>query len=463
MMRQPATLPIPRLRQQVAGTVIAPDDAAYEAARQIWNARCQRDPAIIVECSTAADVAAAIGFARVHDLELAVRSGGHDYAGNSTCEGGVLVDLSRMASVQVDSGARVIRVGPGATWGDVDQATRSFGLATPGATVSTVGVAGFALGGGGGHLTRKLGLACDNLVAAEIVTADGRQVRASADENPDLWWALRGGGGNFGVATSFELRLHELGPEVLAGQVIHRFDDAPAVLRHYRDFMATAADEIQCWAFILRLPPLPVFPEDLHGQPVIDLLVSHAGPIDDAQIALRPLREFGHPVLDAVEPQPFTELQRAFDAGMGKGKRWYSRAQYLRALPDEAITTLLEHVERLPGEFTTAYLGAEGGACGRIPPDATAFPHRDAAFSLHFFPGWTDPGDDADIMRWAREAHRAMAPHATGGVYVNMLAEDEADRVGAAYGGNYERLARLKRKWDPENVFRGNHNIPPAN
>ena len=457
----PASL-LQSLQAQVRGDVVVPGDAGYDEARAPWNGRFDRHPAIIVRCNDAGDVAAAVDFARTQGLALGVKGGGHDFAGNSVCEGGLAIDLSRMNSVQVDPVARIARVGAGATWGDVDRATQAFGLATPGATVSTVGVAGFTLGGGVGHLGRKHGLACDNVVAAQVVTADGRLVRAGEGENPELFWAIRGGGGNFGVVTAFEFRLHEAGPEVLAGQIVYRFEDAAAVLRHYRDFMASAPDEIQCWAFLLRLPPLPVFPEELHGQPALDLVVCHAGAVADAWHDVLPLRQFGRPILDAVEPQSYVALQQAFDPGMPKGQRWYSRAHYLRVLPDAAIATLLEHAERLPGPFTTAYLGAEGGAGGRIDRAATAFPHRDAAFSLHVFPGWTDPGDDADIMRWAREVHRAMAPHATGGIYVNMLAEDEADRVGAAYGANYERLARLKRLWDPQNLFRGNHNIRPA-
>jgi FAD/FMN-containing dehydrogenase len=450
------------LPSQVRGEVLFPGDERYDEARVSWNGRFDRRPALIVRCHDAADVVAAVARARMQGLALAVKGGGHDYAGNSVCEGGLLIDLSPLNAVEVDPIARIARVGAGATWGAVDRATQAFGLATPGATVSTVGVGGFTLGGGVGHLARKHGLACDNLVAAQVVTAAGRVVRASARENPDLFWAIRGGGGNFGVATSFEFQLHEVGPEVLAGQIVYRFEDAAAVLRQYRDFMSTAPGAIQCWAFLLRLPPLPVFPEELHGQPALDLVVCHAGTVADGRRDVRPLQHFAAPVLDSVEPQSYLELQQAFDAGMPKGHRWYSRAQDLRALPDEAIDLLLEHARRLPGEFTTAYLAAGGGAVARAGGTATAFPHRDAAFSLHVFPGWSDPGDDADNMRWAREVHRAMAPYSTGGVYVNMLAEDETDRVGAAYGANYERLTELKKRWDPENVFRGNHNIGPA-
>lgn len=459
-MRNPAD-PFTALRRQVRGDLLVPGDAGYDLVRFGWNARFDRRPAVIVRCRDAADVATAIAHARAAGLDLAVRGGGHDYAGNSTIEGGLLVDLSLMDAVRVDADARVAIVGAGATWAAVDRATAAHGLATPGATVSTVGVAGFTLGGGAGHLGRRHGLACDNLVAADLVTAAGEQVRVGAGSHPDLLWGLRGGGGNFGVVTSLELRLHPLHATVLAGQLVHRFDDAAPVLRQYRDFMATAPDAVQCWAFLLKLPPLPVFPEALHGQTALDLLVCHAGPIEEAERDLAPLRAIGTPVLDTVAPVPYVDLQQAFDAGMPSGQRWYSRAHYLRELPDAAIDTLLAHARDLPGEFTTAYLGGEGGALG-IDDDSAAFPHRDAAFSLHVFPGWTDARDDADIMRWTREVHRAMAPHATGGVYANMLADDETDRVGAAYGAHFARLAALKRRWDPGNVFRRNHNIDPG-
>lgn len=442
------------LRERLRGEVLVRGDAGYDRARAVWNARFDRYPALVARCLGADDVAACIGFARERGLALAVKGGGHDYAGNSASDGGLLVDLSAMDAVEVDPDARIVRAGPGATWADIDAATQAHGLATPGATVSSVGVGGFTLGGGAGHLGRRHGLACDNLVAAEVVTADGSVLEVGAEAHPDLFWAIRGGGGNFGVATAFALRLHPVGPDVLAGQLVYKFEDAGAVLRHYRDFMAGAPDAIQCWAFLLRLPP--------DGTPVVDLVACHAGDLESAEADLAPLRAFGEPMMDTIAPVPYQALQQAFDAGMGEGQRWYSRGHYLPALGDAAIDTLLRHAGALPGEFTTVYLGAEGGAIGRVASDANAFPHRDASFSLHVFPGWKDPADDNDIMRWAREVHRAMAPHATGGVYVNMLADDERDRIGAAYDGNYERLLALKRQWDPDNLFRGNHNIRPG-
>jgi FAD/FMN-containing dehydrogenase len=451
-----------RLSRHVTGQVLAPKDAGYDEARRVWNARFDRRPALIVRCAAAGDVAPALGFAREEGLELAVKSGGHDYAGCSSCEGGLLIDLSPMTSVSIDAQSRRARVQPGATWAAFDRSAQAFGLATTGGTVSSVGVAGFTLGGGEGWLTRKHGLAVDNLVAADVVTAAGESVRASADENADLLWALRGGGGNFGVVTSFEYALHPVGPEVLAGQVIYPSERAPELLRAFRDFFADAPDEIGCYVFFLRIPPIPAFPAELHGRLVLDFVASYAGPIAAGEAALAPLRRLGAPIADTVGPVPYVALQQAFDAGMGPGQRWYSRSQYLDRLSDQAIAAVIDHLEPFPGEATTVYLGAQGGAIGRVAKDATAFPHRSAAFSIHAFPGWKSREQDDEIMAWTRRLHDAVAPHANGGVYVNMLADDENSRVRAAYRDHYDRLVALKKKWDPENLLRHNHNIDPS-
>lgn len=450
------------LTGQVRGAVLGRGHPDYDAARSLWNGRFDHRPALIARCLDASDVASAVHFARAHGLTLSVRAGGHDFAGHGICDGGLAIDLSPLSAVELDAGAGIARIGGGAVWADVDRAMHAAGVVTPGATVSSVGVAGFTLGGGQGHLSRLHGLACDNVRAVEVVSAAGNCVRASAQENAELFWALRGGGGNFGIVTRFEMRAHPLATDIVAGQILYRYQDARAVLRHYRDVMSTAPDAMQCWAFLLRMPPLPGVAEELHGTPVLDLLAVHATPGRD-QYALDALRSFGEPLLDSVAPQPYLELQQAFDAAMAaKGRRWYSRGQYLRALPDSSIDTLVAQCERLPGEFTSVYLGAEGGALARTHADATAFPHRDAAFSLHVFPGWSDPAEDEPIMQWARTVHASMAPHGTGGVYVNMLAEDEQARVAAAYGGNLARLARIKREWDPDNLLRGNRNIVPS-
>lgn len=441
--------------------VIRPGDDGFDEARRIWNGRFDEHPAVIVRCHGSDDVRGALQLASTEGLEVSVRSGGHDYAGYSVREGTLVVDLSSMEGLEIDAERRIAVVQPGVRWAALDREAQAVGLVTPGGTVSTVGVAGFTLGGGSGYLSRKLGLAADNLVAADVVAAAGRLVRASEEENADLLWGLRGGSGNFGVVTSLELCLHPLGPEVFAGQIVYAYDGAREVLRGYRDLMMNAPDELQCYAFVVRVPPVDPFPESARGRPAIFLVLCYAGAPAEGEEVARPLSELGEPLLAAVVPQPYVLAQQAFDAGMGSGNRWYSKAHYFGSLPDEAIDVFVEHAERLPGEFTAAYLGREGGAIGRVDPSATAYPHRDAAFSLHIFPGWVDPANDREIMSWARAFHEATAPYATGGVYVNLIDRDEPDAARTAYGRNRERLAELKAKWDPDNVFHMNHNVAP--
>jgi FAD/FMN-containing dehydrogenase len=373
-----------------------------------------------------------------------------------------MVDLSSMTGVRVDPDAKTAQVQAGATWGDFDHEAQAFGLATTGATVSTVGVAGCTLGGGTGHLARKCGLSLDNLISADVVTADGSFVHASEEENPDLFWGLRGGGGNLGVVTSFEFRLHEVGPEVLTGQILHPMADAAEGLRFYRDFMADAPDALQAYAFFVHVPPIPAVPEHYHGETALDFVVTYAGDQETGEEVFRPLRAFGDPILDAVRPQPYTALQQTFDEGVPKGQRCYSKAHYLDALPDAALDTVVEHVDPLPGPFSMVYFEPMGGAIGRVDPTATAFPHREAAYGFHVLTGWSDADQDAEIMDWTRDFHSAMAPYASGGVYVNLLGADEEARVPSAYGHNHDRLARLKNKYDPENLFRINHNVAPV-
>ena len=450
------------LRTGMRGEVLTSVDPGYDDAREIWNGRFDRHPAAIARCTSVADVVAAVDIAREHGLVIAVRSGGHDYAGNAVCDGGLVIDLSLMNGVEVDAPGKRVRLGPGARWGEVDRATQTFGLATTGGTVSTVGVTGFTLGGGTGHLVRKHGLALDNLISAEIVTADGAILRASDDENRDLFWALRGGSGNFGIVTSLDLRLHEVGPEVLAGQLIYPFTGAREALRVYRELMAGAPDELQCYAFFLRLPPLDFIPAEFHGKVVLDLVAAWAGDLAAGEKVLAPLRSFGTPIIDGINRQNYVDLQQSFDAGMPPGNRWYSKAHYLTTLSDEVIDTILRHVENLPGPFTMAYLEAEGGAIARVDPEATAFPHRSAPFALHIFPGWTDEAEDIAMMAWAGRFYADTRAHSTGGVYVNLLGGDEPDAGRIAYGPNYARLAELKRRYDPENLFRLNHNVDPA-
>ena len=451
---------IEELREAVSGEVVTPGDEGYDEARSVWNLRFDRRPKVIVRCREATDVQAAVRYARREGLEISVRGGGHAYAANTVGEGGLLIDLSRMKAIAIDLETGTARVEPGVTWGEFQSATEPQGLAPVGGTVSTVGVAGFTLGGGSGYLSRKYGMGVDNLLSAEVVTADGELVAASESENPDLFWALRGGGGNFGVVTSFEFQLHEVGPEVLTGQIVHRFEDAAAVLRLYREFMDQAPDEVQCYAFVLRIPPIPEFPEQFHGQLAVDLVVFHPDPT--AEAVFRPLLDFGDPILAFTQAQELSALLQAFDAGLPAGQRYESGAHDLRTLSDEAIDTFLSQIGSMPGEFTMAYLGAGGGAIGRIDPAATAFPHRDAPYGYHVLAGWMDPAQDAEVTEWVSQFQQAMTPFATGGVYVNLLGTEEQQRVPAAYGTNYERLVEIKKKWDPDNVFRMNHNIQPS-
>jgi FAD/FMN-containing dehydrogenase len=446
---------------EVRGDVLRRGDAGYDDARRVWNGMIDRHPALIVRCSGTADVIACVNFARENKLLLSIKGGGHSFAGSAVCDDGLMIDLSRMRTVRVDPAARTARVQGGATWADFDHETQAFGLATTGGLVSSTGVAGLTLGGGLGYLTRRLGLAIDNLISADVVIADGTLVHASKDENADLFWGLRGGGGNFGVVVWFEFALHPIGPELLAGPIFHPFEAAADGFRFYRDFMRTAPDDVACYAMIVRVPPVAPFPEAHHGKPALALVACYAGDPAEGEAALRPLREFGKPLLDGVARVPYTALQQSFDAGAGPGNRWYTKSRFLGALTDDAIDTIMRFIDPLPGPLTQVGIESLGGAMNRVPSDATAFPHRDAAYAIGIWPASSEPGDDHSLMKWAREFHDAMAPHAQAGVYVNYLDADEAERVGNAYGDHFERLGALKRKWDPNNLFRVNQNIRP--
>jgi hypothetical protein len=440
--------------------VLEPGDRGFDEARALWNTRFERSPDLAVRCLTSDDVKATVDYAREHALGLSVKGGGHSYAGNSVSDGGVLIDLSLMKRIAVDTGARTVTVEGGVTGAEMDAATQEHGLATPTATVSSVGVIGAALGGGAGYLSRKYGLMVDNVISAQVVTADGRQIRAAADENPDLFWAIRGGGGNFGVVTSVELRLHEVGPQVLSGQIIYPFDRAGEHLRFFRDFMADAPDEFQCYPFCFRVPPIDMFPEETHGQPVLDFVLYHEDP--DAIEFVAPLRELGEPILEVVGASQYVDAQTGFDANLPKGQRYLSKAHDLVGLSDGVIDTMVEYVPKMVGPLSAAYFDPIGGAVGRVDPSATPYAGRGAPFGFHIIAGWMDSAEDESVSGWASEFHTAMGAHATGGVYVNLIADDETDRIPSAYGANYARLVELKQQWDPENLFSSNYNIPPA-
>jgi len=448
------------LHDQTHGPVLHPGDDGYTEARTVFNEMIDKHPAVIVQPTGAADVMTAVDFARTHDLRLSVKGGGHNFAGTAVCDDGVTIDCARMDRVRVDPDARTAVVGPGATWAAVDHETQAHGLATTGGLVSHTGVAGLTLGGGQGYLARNHGLTCDNLRRAEVVTADGDLVVASADTNPDLFWGLRGGGGNFGVVTAFEFDLHPVGPKVLGGLIVHPYEDAGDVLRFYREFSADAPRELAAYALFARVPPEDPFPVDAHGEPALNFAVCFDGPIDEGREALAPLRAFGEPLFDGVQPMPYTALQSAFDDGSPHGMRWYTKSHYLTDLPDDAIETMLAYTDPYPGPLTQVALEPLGGAVADPDPRATAFPHRDVTYSLGIWPCWEDPEKDEELTAWAREFHAAMAEHATG-VYANYLDSDELDRVEAAFGPNYERLREVKTAWDPGNLFHLNTNVEP--
>ena len=444
-----------------AGELIAPGHAQYESARRVWNGMVDRRPALIARCAGEDDVVMALGFAREHGLAVAVRGGGHNVAGNGVCDGGVVIDLSGLRDVVVDPHARTAVVGPGVLLGELDRATQAYGLATPTGNVSMTGVAGLTLGGGLGWIARKYGPACDNLLSATVVTADGVRVTASADENPDLLWGLRGGGGNFGVVTSFEYRLHPVGPQVIAGGVLHAFSDAPEVFRFFADFVADAPDELSVTASTFRAAPgMPIAPE-LHGELVTMLAVCWVGDLAEGERALRPLRSFGHPLADLVAPMPYTALQSGSDAAYPDGQQNYWKSHYVDEITDGVITTLAEHAPRMTSPQSSFYFQHLGGAISRPGIDTAAFGHRHAGFDFAILTVWEDPAEDPEHLAWARDFATAMQPHATG-VYVNNLGVEGTDRVKAAYApATYERLVALKNAYDPTNVFHLNQNIAP--
>ena len=453
---------ITALKTGLQGAVILPEDADYQTARQVWNAMVDKYPAAIVRCATAADVVQAVNFARDHGWPLAVRGGGHNIAGSAVSDDSIVIDLSSMKAAQVDAGARLVSIEGGATLADLDAATQAHGLATPLGINSTTGVAGLTLGGGFGWLSRQYGMTVDNLESAEVVTADGRLVRASATENPDLFWALRGGSGNFGVVTRFEFRLHPVGPNVLAGLIVFPFAEARSVLQQYRAFMNQAPDELSVWTVMRKAPPLPFLPESVHGQEVIVLALLYTGDPVQGQLLSATLQSFGTLLGTHVGVMPYVAWQQAFDPLLTPGARNYWKSHNFSELPDGLFDAVIQYIGTLPSSQCEIFFGAIGGATMRPAPDATAYAHRDTRFVMNVHGRWDDPVDDERCIRWAREFFKASAPFASAGVYVNFLTADEGDRVKAAYGDNYGRLAQIKRRYDPANLFSGNQNVLPA-
>lgn len=453
---------IETLTQAVRGRVVTSTDPDYDEARAVYNGMHDRRPVAVVQCSDAADVMAAVAAGRENGLELAIRGGGHSVPGFGTVDDGLVIDLAPINNIRVDPRNKVAWVGGGATWGDVDHATYPFGLAVPAGIISTTGVGGLTLGGGFGYLTRSCGFTIDNLLSADVVLADGRQVTASARENEDLYWALRGGGGNFGVVTNFEFRLHEAG-DVVGGPMFYEFDDAAAVLKGFSEYIMKAPEQLGCFFGWQIAPELPFIPADRVGDLFCVLVVCWNGPHEQAEEVLRPLRDIAEVKAQYVEPMPLPALNSLFDGSVPKGMQHYWKADYITDLSDEAIAVHVRHGRNTPHISSSMHLHAINGAAQRVGPDETAFGHRDKNFSPVIAGIWDDPAENEANIQWVRDYYDAIHPFSgTEGGYVNFMSDDDGHRSEANYGANYERLVAVKAKYDPDNLFRVNQNIVPA-
>ena len=441
------------------GELLRPGENGYDEARTIWNAMIDKRPALIARCAGVSDVKLAVSFAARYGLLTAVRGGGHNIAGNAVCDGGFMIDLSPMRSVRIDHLARVAHVEPGVTLGEFDREAQAFGLATPVGINSTTGIAGLTLGGGFGWLSRKYGLTIDNLTAVDVVTAEGELLRADEKENPDLFWAVRGGGGNFGVVTRFEYKLHPVGPDVLSGLIFLPVSDAVSALKLYRDYAEGLSDETSVWAVLRQAPPLPFIPEEYHGKNVMAFALCHIGDPEEGLKVIEPLRGFGKVIGEHVGVQPFTAWQTAFDPLLTPGARNYWKSHNFVDLSDEVIDIAVQYSSKLPSPHCEIFLGLLAGQINRIPKNATAYSHRDINYVLNMHGRWEDSSEDARCIGWSRDFFKELTPYASGGVYVNFMTAEETDRIGAAYGGNYERLLKIKQKYDPNNLFCLNQNI----
>jgi FAD/FMN-containing dehydrogenase len=452
---------IDNFRSKLRGRLVQPSDPEYDQARTIWNAMIDRRPALIVRCAGAADVIASVTFAREHSLPLAVRGGGHNIAGSALCDDGLVIDLSAMRSVRVDPAQRRAWVEGGATLHDFDHEAQAFALAVPLGINSTTGVGGLALGGGFGWLSRMMGLTIDHLAGADIVTADSQLRHASAGDEPDLFWAIRGGGGNFGVVTTFEFALEPVGPEVTAGLIVFPLDQAKAVMTRYRDMVNTMGTDLAVWAVLRHAPPLPFLAPEVHGQAILALAVFSPRKLDEVAPCIDTLRGFGQAAGEHIGPVPYTAWQQVFDPLLTPGARNYWKSHNFSALSDAAIDTVIGYAGQLPTPQCEIFLGLLGGKASEPAPDATAYPHRDALYVMNVHTRWESAADDARCIAWAREFFKASAPFAAAGVYSNFMAQDEGARIGDAYGKNLDRLVEIKTRYDPHNLFRNNQNIPP--
>jgi len=452
------------LKASLGGELLLPGSDGYDDTRTIWNAMIDKRPALIARCSGTADVIAAVKFAREYDLLLSVRGGGHNIAGTALCDDGLTIDLSGMKGLHVDLKTHKVRAQPGCKLGDLDRETQIFGLAVPAGIVTDTGIAGLTLGGGFGYLTRRYGYTCDNLLSADVVTADGSFLTASEKENSDLFWGLRGGGGNFGIVTSFEYQAYPVGPQVTAGMVIHPMERAREVVGFFREFSANAPEEL-CCVLILRLaPPAPFLSKDVHGKPIVAIAVCHSGSLEDGERAVRPLKELGNPLADIIAPKPFAVHQTLFDVAMAPGRHYYWKSHYLPEFLEAAGGVLMDHAAKITSPHSSIFLFQLGGALARFGETDTPAGNRNAAYVLNVAASWEDPAQADEHIAWSRECWSAMQQFSTGGVNVNFLTGEEGDkRIRAAYGeANYERLVELKNKYDPQNMFRLNQNIPPS-
>lgn len=453
---------INKFKSNIQGDVLVPGDAGYDEARQVWNAMIDRRPVLIARCMSSEDVIQAVKFARKHNLLVSIRGGGHNIAGNAVCDDGLMIDLSLMKGVKVDPEDRRATVEPGCTLGDLDAATQAYGLATPLGINSTTGVAGLTLGGGFGWLSRKYGMTVDNLLSADIVTADGRQMRASETENDDLFWGLRGGGGNFGIVTRFEFRLHPVGPDILSGLIVFPFDQAKSVLTQFARFTETMPDELTVWMVTRKAPPLPFLPVKVHGKEIVILALCYVGEPKDGEMLIAPLRGFGNPLGEHIGVQPYIAWQQAFDPLLTKGARNYWKSHNFTQLNDGAIDTIIEYANKMPSSQCEIFVAAIGGQTGRVAPEAMAYASRDTNYVLNVHARWDSDAEDQRCIAWAREFFVKSQPFASSGAYINFLTQDETNRIAFAYGAAYKRLVELKKKFDPSNFFRMNQNIKPV-
>jgi FAD/FMN-containing dehydrogenase len=450
-----------QLGESVRGKLIKPGDSNYDESRKIWNAMIDRKPALIVQVANADDVSSAIKFAVANKLDITVRGAGHNIAGNCICDGGLMIDFSAMKKVQVDADKKIAFVQPGATLKDFDAEAQKYGLATPVGINSTTGIAGLTLGGGFGWLTRKYGFTIDNLLSAEVVTVDGKKLKASDKENTDLFWAIRGGGGNFGVVTEFEFKLHPVGPEILAGLLVFPFDQAKSILNQYKNFITTTPPEFNVWVVLRKAPPLPFLPEDVHGKEVVVLAIAVVAEFDKGEKLIESMRGFGEPVGEQIGRMPYVNWQQAFDPLLTPGARNYWKSHNFIELKDDALDLMVEYAGKLPTPQCEIFIGYLEGKFNTVPVNAMAYPNRDLKYILNVHGRWDDAKQDKMGISWARDFFTATSKYASAGAYVNFMTEDEQDRVTKAYGPNYNKLVDIKKKYDPNNLLKHNQNIKP--